>query len=196
MSYYYLAASLPALSLDHPPALSWMEFRALCADHLRATDLVALDQLDGGNRPASTHPFVRNWQRSETRIRNAVARRRGARRGRDASVFLREQIGVDLQCEARVEQAFARANPLERERDLDAWRWECAERLAGYDPFSSSALLAYGLKLLLAERWQAIDIETGRERAEKIIRTNPDDGQAARDTAAAETGREALKAEQ
>jgi hypothetical protein len=171
MNYYFLAASLPGLTLEAPPPFSYDQFVALCDGHLRPADRHALTEIEGDASGASRHAVVRDWHRRDVRLRNAIARARAARSQRDATPFLREEQGVDMRVERTVSDAFSKPTPLERERVLDRFRWEQAEELAGLEPFSGRALIAYALKLKLAARWASLDEQRGATRADEIINT-------------------------
>jgi hypothetical protein len=174
MKYYYFAATLPTLTLDTPPPWSAEDFRELCREHLCADDLAALDEVLGLAPETGRHTFVREWRNAETRLRNALAKARAGRLHRDAAPYLREQEGIDAQLERTVSEAFAKGDPLDRERSLDRFRWHRIENLAGYDPFSARAVLAFGLKLLLAGRWAALRDESGWEKVEELIQREPE----------------------
>ena len=168
--YYYFAATLPALSLDEPPAWTFAQFREMCEEHLCAADLHALDALTRDSAPRGAAPFARAWRDRDVLIRNASARARAARVGRDAAPYLREGQGFDSSIEHAVEEAFSRANPVERERALDRRRWAQIDELAGHDLFAAGSLLAYGLKLKLAERWAGLSEDEGLRKTEEIVR--------------------------
>ncbi|MFC1453211.1 DUF2764 family protein, partial [Verrucomicrobiota bacterium] len=155
------------------PLISSEAFIALCGEHLTQRDRDAAVALVRGEGSGSNHPFVRAWTDSETRLRNAVARTRAARSGADAEPFLREECGFEADVEPTVAEAFAADTPLERERRLDRFRWQRVEELQGYDPFSTNAVLAYAVKLALAERWAKMDEDEGNRRAEAVIGRDP-----------------------
>ncbi len=169
MSYYYLVSSLPGISLDAKPALSLDEFRSSCADHLSEHDICALNSLLDIDENPVDHTFVNNWTDSETQLRNASARLRAAKNQKDAVDFVREHSGFDVGIEESVEEAFNHSNPMERERALDKIRWTTLNELAGTDPFSVNTVLAYAVKLRLAERWAAMDQEQGQTKIEEAI---------------------------
>jgi hypothetical protein len=52
-------------------------------------------------------------------------------------------------------------DPLDRELALDRLRWTLLDELAVAAPFGLQAVLAYGLKLRLAEKWAAMDETEG-----------------------------------
>lgn len=173
MNYYFFAASLPMLSLESAPLLSFEKFLELCEEHLCVTDLRTLDELMEFSTEKSSHRFVREWRRMETMLRNALVKMRAARLRRDASTYLKEQEGFDTYVERKASDAFSKDNPMDRELALDRFRWSQIEDIAGYDPFSSNAILAYALKLRLAERWAAMDNEKGKEKVEEIVKREP-----------------------
>jgi hypothetical protein len=173
MRYYFLAASLPMLALDEPPPLSPEAFREQCAAHLSRRDLEGLDALLSGDGTACRHPFVRDWRNADTQIRNTLVSQRAARRQEEAAPWLREHRGYDVSLAAGAAEAYGRKTPLQRERALDTLRWRVAEDLAGFDPFTGRAMLAYGVKLLILRRWEAIDREKGEAAAGNLIRRAP-----------------------
>jgi len=174
VGYYFFAASLPSLSIETPPPLSFERFLALCTEHLSSSDRAALDDMLQGRGAASAFGFVRAWANKETQIRNAVVRHRATRARQDAAPHLRPQKGVDLFVEKRVSDAFARPSPAERELALDRLRWTVLDELAGFDPFTGPAILSYALKLKLAGRWAAMDPEKGRTAAEQMVNRSPE----------------------
>ena len=80
MSYEYFASSLPALKFGDPPPFGPAELLAAASGVLSGPDFAALDALLSGAE--SEHPFAVAWRDCETQLRNAVARRRAARRGK------------------------------------------------------------------------------------------------------------------
>jgi hypothetical protein len=167
MSYYFLAASLPMLSMGEPPAISLPEFLSRCEGQLSKSDYQALYAVVHGDD--SSHPFAVEWRDRDRQIRNALVRVRAAAQRRDAAPHLRDHKGFDVHSEATVDEMGTRANPLESELALDRLRWSILDELAGHDMFCLGAILAYGLKIRLVERWAAMDEPAGRDRLEEIV---------------------------
>jgi hypothetical protein len=172
LDYYYFAASLPRLALGETPPLSREAFLALCRDHLTPADMAQVEALSAPATADKGQGFVRAWRAAETRLRNACARARAARRREDAASHLRPQEGADM-AEKTVADAFGQADPLARERMLDRFRWQVIESLAGTNPFAPEALFAYALKLGLAARRAAQDPAEGAARAEALVAREP-----------------------
>lgn len=152
---------------DRPPALSVERFLGLCEQHLSARDMTAMRALlTQGN--AAGHGFSERWTRRETALRNAAARERAARLGRKADPYIRQPDTADVFVAKAVSDAMAKKNPMEVERALDRLRWETIEELQGSGIFSSNAILGYGLKLAIAERWAGMETTRGRERVDSL----------------------------
>lgn len=164
MNYYYLVASLPSLRMEDPPPITLDLFRSLCGKHLSEADLTAMESaLDEAGRTPAAHPFVAAWRNTCTQIRNAVARQRATRLQRDVTPCLRPHEGFDVWIESAVSEAFQRPNPLERQRALDRLLWERAGEISAGDPFAPAAVFAYAVRLQIAERWAAMNDDSGMQ---------------------------------
>lgn len=124
--------------------------------------------LDGREEDAQS-AFARNWFNCERQIRNAIVQQRAVRLGVEANKYRQEHVGFRMDLESVVTEAFARGNPLERELSLDRCRWNLAEESAAGDMFGLPALLAYGVKLRMIERWRPLTPEKGFERLEEML---------------------------
>ena len=169
MNYYYFAASLPALSPDAPPPFTAAAVLEACRQHLSAADAAEAARLLAGPGEPGISPFGRAWHDRETLLRNAVARIRAARLKTDAAPHLRPAAGYDAAAERAAADAFARPTPSEREKALDRFRWRTLDELAAGGLFSSAAVLAYGLRLRIVERWASLDKARGRAAADAWV---------------------------
>jgi len=173
MMYYYFAAALPALSLEGERPMPFEAFCELCREYLSSADLAALQDLAEPGSGDPDHPFVRAWRKCETLLQNALVRVRAGRLRRDAALYLREQEGWDTHAERAAADAFSKKDPLARELSIDRFRWSTIEELAGYNPFTGKAVLAYALKLRLVERWAAMRAEAAATRLENLVAREP-----------------------
>ena len=175
MNYYYLIASLPGFNMEDPPPLQPAAFRSLCSEHLTDSDLRAMDELIAPSGAGPCDGFTKDWHYFDTQLRNAITRARASRLGRAPADPVSELEASDGRIDKNVSDAFAKENPLVREKALDSFRWERLDELAGINPFAGRAVLAYTLKLLLAQRWAQMDAAEGSRRANDTINRNPDD---------------------
>lgn len=162
MNYYYLVASLPSLQLSAEPPMTMAALRALCEEQLTQSDLRELDALLSGDGVALTRSrFGARCAARMQSIRVACAIARAERRSRDASVLPSDEGASDSGLQSEVRDAFAAANPMERERRLDAIRWRFLEREAEQEPFAAAAVFSYALRLRILLSWVARTAEAG-----------------------------------
>jgi Protein of unknown function (DUF2764) len=161
VEYVYLVASLPALELTTAPRISSAELLESSAGVLRPDhreDLRAVLE----DRPRDVRaPELGPYLAAETQLRNAVARLRAARAGAAYDAGAHPAVGYDARCESVAQRALEQDDPLERELAMDRLRWTLLDELAVSPPFGFQAVLAYGLKLRLAEKWSAMDEAEG-----------------------------------
>lgn len=62
------------------------------------------------------------------------------------------------------------ADPVEKERRIDAFKWMWLDEKTFFDPFNIEAVFAYLCKLDMLHRWEILDPQHGRETFERIIR--------------------------
>lgn len=60
-------------------------------------------------------------------------------------------------------------DPVEKEKRIDAFKWLWLDEQTFMDVFSIEAVFAYMCKLEMLERWEKLDVETGRETFRQII---------------------------
>lgn len=60
-------------------------------------------------------------------------------------------------------------DPVEKERCIDALRWQWLEERIFFEPFDITTLMAYVARTEVLERWAQLDPEQGRERFTQII---------------------------
>ncbi len=176
MSHEYLVSSLPLLFFGDPPPFTVEVFRARCAGPLGPDERRVLDRVTEGRAEEAAHPFAQAWVRAETQLRNEAARVRAARRGVDAAPFQRSHAGYSMAIHQAVSDAFEKPDPLEREQTLDRGRWALLDELVGQDRFGLGAVLAYALKLRIAERWAGMTGEAGAARLEELLAAAVDGG--------------------
>ena len=168
MNHWYLVASLPYLRFGEKPPMNRDAFLAACAGWLTEADLAAVRAaLD--NRDPADGGVAQCWWNGEVQLRDAVVRVRAKNCNTDAARFIQPHEGFNVSIEKMVTDAFTRANPLEQEAELERARWTLVEELALSEPFGFSAVLAFAVKLRIAERWASLDDEKGRKNVEELI---------------------------
>lgn len=60
-------------------------------------------------------------------------------------------------------------DPVEKERQIDVFKWVWLDDATFFDIFSIEAVFAYMCKLEMLQRWDRLDIETGKDTFRQII---------------------------
>jgi hypothetical protein len=172
MAYYSLVASLPSLEIGGEPPFSTEEFVDTCSQWVTEHEARVLRNILQGEGSSKSCPHCKAWNNIETQLRNAVARHRGQKLGIDFKEFLQPHDDFSGEIEALVTDAFTRTDPVELEEELDRARWQLADEQVGLDPFSFEKVLAYGIQLRIVERWNRMDVHTGKKKIETVITAN------------------------
>jgi len=180
MAYYSLVASLPHLKIGDELPFSVEDYIGNCGQWITEHEVRVLRIVLLGEGDVNSCPICRTWCNIETQISNAVARHRGQKLGVDFKDYLHAHEGFSGEIEQLVTDAFTRADPLEVEEELDRARWQLADELvSGKDPFCFEKVLAYGIQLKIVERWNRMDVHTGKEKLEAVITANTEEKEAA-----------------
>ncbi len=172
MAYYSLVASLPHLQIGDEPPFSTEEYIGNCAQWVTEHEIKILRRVLNQELDDAHCPLCKAWNNVETQIRNTAARLRGHKLGVDFKEYIQPHEGFSGEIEALVTDAFTRNDPLEIEEEIDRARWKLADDLVGQDPFEFEKVLAYGIQLKIVERWNRMDVHTGKEKLETIITAN------------------------
>jgi len=158
MNYYYLVASLPSLRLTAESTMTREAFLTLADEQLSAADRRELDAVLAGRGSSA---FGRRHATFERSLVLHVGKARAERRGRGTDE-LPPDIDDDMSMQQAVRDAFAAADPLDRERRFDAMRWRWLEDEAQRDPFASAAVFSYALRLWILSAWRVRTADVGR----------------------------------
>ena len=168
MNHWYLVASLPHLRFGEKPPTGRTAFLSACAGWLCEEEMAVLRAVFENRDPADSG-VAQCWWNGEVQLRDAVVRVRAKNRSTDAGRFIQPYDGFSVSIEKMVTDAFTRANPLEQEAELDRARWTLADELALTAPFGFAGILAFAVKLRIAERWAGLNDAVGQTRVEKFI---------------------------
>lgn len=198
-NFEYIIASLPVLLPDYRYAegKGFGNFIAEIRENLSDADNATLDLLlDGFDETklgedfyagALRHRnrFIRNWFRFDLGLRNAKVRYLNARLGRPADLDVltgenpeAEDADIEgfrfraeeLDEAGAISDILAEENLLAREKALDDLSWKKADELTVFDYFDLEAVLAFVVKLRIADRWLVLDPEEGRERFRRLVK--------------------------
>ncbi len=109
---------------------------------------------------AAASPLIGGWFAWERALRQALARLRGQKLGRDAAELAQPPADA-LDAIAVAKAALAIDSPLEAESFLDRARWDAVEELQARNYFDRDTVYGYMIKLLLLERKALFRVEEG-----------------------------------
>ncbi len=167
---YYLVSQLPAIENTDAKTLPITEkyYRDLCSRFLdeKSRKIVENLSIEPPKKETRTgSDFLDKWNDCERCLRLALAQVRALRLKKDSDI-------LPGSCTADIIQAAKTAvgmdSPLAAEEYLNEYRMETLKTISPLDIFSVDAVIAYGLKLLLAERMKKFDVETGKASYHKI----------------------------
>ena len=78
-------------------------------------------------------------------------------------------LGAELDYMRDLMHAAETSDPVDKERQIDALRWQWLDDKTFFEPFDITAVMAYLARTEILERWALLDPEQGRERFTQII---------------------------
>jgi len=153
---YALIASLPFLRMQEKPAVSYGDFLESAAAFVEGQDLEELTALT--LIPAKEQPcfrdgsFAAKYTAWENALRQSILRLRTAKFHLENTASAPRDAQFECDADSVAVRAYA-ADPLERERILDAARWDKAEELSSGHVFDLDVVEAFAVKLQIAEKW-------------------------------------------
>lgn len=171
---YYLVCQLPALLTDaksEGEAMSEEKFKELCSRFLKGREKSAMESLSlvpPKEAFSSGNAFLDRWYEKERRLRAALSCVRAEFMKRAGE---QTEISFDAAEMQTARTALGMKNPLEAERFLYEYRLSCLDETENSDFFSTDAVFAYGIRLLLILRSRRFDKSRGKESYKKIYDT-------------------------
>ena len=179
--YVSLVASLPLVRMTEAPQMSYAKFISDCTGQIDAKNLELLKKLSpvpgvppgekapanaAADDPGALEEFIAEFPKKslareyllfESALRHSAMKLRAAKLG---AAFATPKPGYtlfDSEADRAVRTAFSAPNPVERERILDAARWNKLDELEAKNltRFNFDTLCAYSIRIQIAEKWAA-----------------------------------------
>lgn len=166
----YILSSLPMLQFGDVPPLSMAEFRGRCDSMMTEDEIAALDALLSGEE--CDVPYVKAYQDRENQMKNVSGKLRAQAWGPEVRFTERPYSGYDVTFAKMVADAFNKADPLEKEQEIDKARFWLADALAGVDDASMDNVFAFAIKLQICERWARLNDKAGDAAVINVINAN------------------------
>lgn len=186
-NYHYIIAGLPELVLNADnKGFSYDTIRESVYYSSSEKDRRYIEWFDFGTNEENlnTHfyraamncknRFIRLWFALDLEIRNRKVDFVAGKMGRESSQYKVQvnnnaDLGLDEEQLQRLQTIFANKNILEKEQQLDKFKWDYITGLNEYGEFNMDVILAFLAKGKLIDRWNKLDRETGEQMFRKLV---------------------------
>lgn len=186
-NYHYIIAGLPELLLNADnKGFSYDAVRESIWSSSEEKDRRLMEWFDFGTQESnltshfyraafkSKSRFIRQYFALDLEIRNRKVDYVASKMGKDASKYrLGTSCGVELGLSEeqlnKLSGIFANKNILEKEQQLDKFKWDYISGLNEYGEFNMDVILAFLAKGKLIDRWNKLDPGTGEEMFRKLV---------------------------
>ena len=192
--YASLVSSLPLLKMTEAPLVNHGKFMSDCSGMLDEKKLALLREFslvpglrpgqkpqDGAqDAPDAIEEFIGKFPKGslaheylvfETALRHSAMKIRAAKLGAAFAAPKPGHTFFDPEADRMVRAAFAAPNPVERERILDAARWNKLDELEvrNRTRFNFDTICAYSIRIQIAEKWAARSAGNSAEGLDRTV---------------------------
>ena len=186
-NYHYIIAGLPELVLNGDnKAFSYDAVRESIYNSSTEKDRRFIEWFDFGTDEENLNAhfyraamncknrFIRLYFALDLEIRNRKVDYVASKMERNADSYKvcpAKNVDLNLSEEqlARPQAIFANKNILEKEQQLDSFKWDYISGLNGYGEFNMDVILAFLAKGKLIDRWNKLDAKAGEEMFRKLV---------------------------
>ena len=186
-NYHYIIAGLPELVLNGDnKAFSYDAVRESIYNSSTEKDRRFIEWFDFGTDEENLNAhfyraamncknrFIRLYFALDLEIRNRKVDYVASKMERNADSYKvcpAKNVDLNLSEEqlARLQAIFANKNILEKEQQLDSFKWDYISGLNGYGEFNMDVILAFLAKGKLIDGWNKLDAKAGEEMFRKLV---------------------------
>lgn len=186
-NFHYIIAGLPELVLNGDnKAFSYDAVRESIYNSSTEKDRRFIEWFDFGTDEENLNAhfyraamncknrFIRLYFALDLEIRNRKVDYVASKMERNADSYKvcpAKNVDLNLSEEqlARLQAIFANKNILEKEQQLDSFKWDYISGLNGYGEFNMDVILAFLAKGKLIDRWNKLDAKAGEEMFRKLV---------------------------
>ena len=186
-NYHYIIAGLPELVLNADnKGFSYDTIRESVYYSSSEKDRRYIEWFDFGTNEENLNAhfyraamncknrFIRLWFALDLEIRNRKVDFVAGKMGRESSQYKVQvnnnaDLGLDEEQLQRLQTIFANRNILEKEQQLDKFKWDYITGLNEYGEFNMDVILAFLAKGKLIDRWNKLDRQMGEEMFRRLV---------------------------
>ncbi len=186
-NYHYIIAGLPELVLNADnKGFSYEQVREFIYNSSGEKDRRLIEWFDFGTQESNLNPhfyraafksrnrFIREYFALDLQIRNRkvdyVARKMDLD-GQKYKVATSNGVALQMSQEQleKLSGIFSNKNILEKEQQLDKFKWDYISQMNPYGTFDMDVILAFLAKGKLIDRWNKLDHKMGEEMFRKLV---------------------------
>ena len=184
-NYHYIIAGLPELVLNADnKSFSYDTIRESVYNSSSEKDRRFIEWFDFGTNEDNLtshfyraalkckNRFIREYFALDLEIRNRKVdfiSRKMDRDGESYKVQLNCNLDLNEEQQMKLSGIFANKNILEKEQQLDKFKWDYINSLNPYGTFNMDVILAFLAKGKLIDRWNKLDRTAGEEMFRKLV---------------------------
>lgn len=169
--YYYFVSSLPSIWMEKDAPISYEKFLQEAEEQMSKSDYKDLLKATFTPDMSSTasNKIVRDWSDFIFKLNETLTEARARKLGLNNPEY-NSRCEKDSELESQIKRVLEQKNPLEAERLILSLYFDFLDRHPLSSPFSSEALMIYGLKLQIKEKEKSFDREQGRAEFDKLFK--------------------------
>lgn len=168
--YYYFVSSLPSVWMDKDAPISYSEFLAKAKEQMSASDYADLIKatFNPTGEEKSKNKTVSDWEDFIFKLNELLTEARAKKLDISDPVY-KARCEKDNALLEKVKRIVDEDNALKAEQMILALYFDFLDHHQVSSPFSTDALMLYGLKLQIKERAKSFDQEKGRIEFDRLF---------------------------
>ena len=167
--YYYFVASLPSVWMDKEAPITYKEFMRQAKEQMskkdyRDLELVSFSPEEG----TASSKIAREWYSFSYTLSEMITEERARRLGLENKEY-KARCEKNKAIEDKVRKLVDNPNPLEAEKEILSLYFDFLDKHPVASPFSTEALMIYGLKLQIKEKVKGFKRDKGRAEFDRLF---------------------------
>lgn len=167
--YYYFVSSLPCVWMDKESPISYKEFLKRSKEQLSKSDYSELVKATfDSSGDECKNKIVASWSSFIFKLNELLTEARAKKLGIEDKNY-NARCDKDYKLEEEVKKIIEEPNALNAERMILSLYFDFLDKHQVSSPFSTDALILYGLKLQIKEKEKSYDKEDGKAEFERLF---------------------------
>ena len=168
--YYYFVSSLPSIWMDRDAPITYKDFLDSAKTQLSKSDYNDLlkASFSHDSKESGKNRIVKEWDDFIFKLNELLTEARAKKLGLSDPSY-KAQSDQDSVLEEKVKRIIDEPNALKAEKMILSLYFDFLDNHQLSSPFSTDALMIYGLKLQIKERAKSFDLDKGKTEFERLF---------------------------